>query len=62
MQDFDDALVELFQPVGALVIEARILSRLYRSYGAKYKESDSLCFVDEVTRARLLLETKDSQR
>jgi len=48
--------------VGALVIEAKILSRLHRSHGVKYRESDSLCFVDEVNRARLLLETKDSLR
>jgi hypothetical protein len=61
-QAFDDALVELFQPMGALVIEGRILSKLYRSHGAKYKETDSLCFADEVNRARLLLGTKDALR
>ncbi|MDE1853264.1 MAG: hypothetical protein KGI38_05905 [Thaumarchaeota archaeon] len=61
-QDFDDALVDLFQPMGALVIEAKILSRLYRRHGAKYKETDNLCFVEEVNRARLLLEKKESLR
>ena len=61
-QEFDDALIELFQPMGALIIETKILSRLYKSRGAKYKETDSLCFADEVSRARILLEKNDSLR
>jgi hypothetical protein len=55
-QDFDDTLVELFQPVGALLIEARILTRFYRELGARYQRSDELNFADEVTRARRLFE------
>ena len=54
--EFDDALVELFQPMGALVIEGRILSRFYRTLGAAYDRGDSLCFADEVGKARLLFE------
>jgi hypothetical protein len=53
-QEFDDALVELFQPMGALLIEARILSRFYRSQGARYQRGDSLSFADEVRKARRL--------
>jgi hypothetical protein len=55
-QEFDDALVELFQPMGALVIEGRILSRFYRNLGAAYDRGNSLCFADEVDKARLLFE------
>jgi hypothetical protein len=55
-QEFDDALIELFQPTGALVIEARILARFYRSQGSKYQRGDSLRFADEVERARQIFE------
>ena len=34
-QEFDDALVEMFQPMGALVIEGRILGRFYRTMGGR---------------------------
>jgi hypothetical protein len=61
-QAFDDALVELFQPMGALIIEARILSRLYRSHGARYNETDDLCFADEVNKARLLFGSGEAPR
>ena len=54
MRDFDDALVELFQPVGALILEARILARFYRSRGARYERGDTLVFADEVAEARRL--------
>ncbi|MDG6954271.1 MAG: hypothetical protein JRN33_04730 [Nitrososphaerota archaeon] len=53
-EEFDDALVELFQPMGALILEARILSRFYRSQGKRYQRTDSLSFADEVGRARSL--------
>ena len=53
-QGFDDALVELFQPMGALIIEARILSRFYRSQGARYERGDTLVFADEVAKAKRL--------
>jgi hypothetical protein len=53
-QEFDDALVELFQPMGALVLEARILSRFYRSQGARYERGDTLAFADEIAEARRL--------
>jgi hypothetical protein len=51
-QEFDDALVELFQPMGALLIEDRILTRFYRRLGARYRSSNDLNFADEVTKAR----------
>jgi hypothetical protein len=54
--EFDDALVELFQPMGALLIEDRILARFYRRLGARYRRSDGLNFADEVTKARRLFE------
>jgi hypothetical protein len=53
-QEFDDALVELFQPMGALILEARILSRFYRSQGARYERGDTLSFAEEVAEARRL--------
>jgi hypothetical protein len=51
-QEFDDALVEMFQPAGALVIEARILGRFYRIMGAQYERGPGLCFAEEVQKAR----------
>jgi hypothetical protein len=53
-QEFDDALVELLQPMGALILEARILSRFYRSQGARYERGDTLVFADEIAKARCL--------
>ena len=53
-QEFDDALVELFQPMGALILEARILSRFYRSRGARYERGSTLVFADEIAEARRL--------
>ena len=53
-QEFDDALVELFQPMGALILEARILSRLYRSRGARYERGSTLVFADEIAEAKRL--------
>jgi hypothetical protein len=61
-QEFDDALVEIFQPMGALIIEARILSKLYRSRGARYQKADSLNFADEVNRARNLFSPEGARR
>lgn len=55
-QDFDDALVHLFQPMGAILIEARILMRFYRGRGASYRRGDSLNFAEEVEEARRLFE------
>ncbi|MGP8125829.1 MAG: hypothetical protein ACLQEQ_08225 [Nitrososphaerales archaeon] len=55
-QDFDDALVSLFQPMGAIVIEAKILERLYRGQGASYRRGDRLNFAGEVEEARRLFE------
>ena len=60
-QDFDDALVELFQPTGALVIEARILARFYRNLGARYERGLTLSFADEVQKAKELFEAKASR-
>lgn len=61
-QDFDDALVELFQPMGALLVETRILARFYRSQGARYERGDGLNFADEVNKARLLFDTRARRR
>ncbi|MDG7025078.1 MAG: hypothetical protein JRN45_11230 [Nitrososphaerota archaeon] len=57
-QEFDDALAELFQPIGALVIEARILARFYRNLGTKYERGLTLSFPDEVQRAKELFNEK----
>ena len=51
-QEFDDALVEMFQLAGALVIEGRILGRFYRTIGARYERGAELCFAEEVRKAR----------
>ena len=51
-QEFDDALSELFQPTGALVIEGRILGRFYRTIGARYESGTELCFAEEVRKAK----------
>jgi hypothetical protein len=53
-EEFDEALVEPFQPIGALVIEARILTGFYGRLGARYVRGDSLSFADEVEKARSL--------
>ncbi|HEV2225557.1 MAG TPA: hypothetical protein VGR56_01985 [Nitrososphaerales archaeon] len=57
-QEFDDALVDSFQPIGALLIETKILTRFYGNIGAKYQRGDSLSFADEIKKARLLFEEK----
>ena len=51
-QEFDDALVETFQPAGALVIEGRILGRFYRTIGGRYERGSDICFAEEVRKAR----------
>ena len=52
-QQFDDALVDMFQPMGALLIETKILTRFYRSMGKKYSRNGDLNFVEEIRKARL---------
>jgi hypothetical protein len=52
-QEFDDALADIFQRMGALLIETRILTRFYRSIGARYSRSDDLNFAEEVRKARI---------
>ena len=60
-QDFDDALARLFQPMGAILIEARILGRFYRGQGTCYRRGDRLNFAEEVEEARRLFdETRNS--
>ncbi len=54
--EFDDALVDTFRPMGAIILETRILRRFYNELGAKYVSGDSLSFRDEVERARRLFE------
>jgi len=55
-EEFDDALVHLFQPMGAILIEARILGRFYRAQGASYRKGDSLNFAKEIEEARRLFD------
>jgi hypothetical protein len=54
--EFDDALVDVFQRMGALLIETKILTRFYRSIGARYSRSDDLNFAEEVRKARIEFE------
>ena len=51
-QEFDDALIEMFQAAGALVIEGRILGRFYRTMGERYERGSDICFAEEVRKAR----------
>ena len=51
-QEFDDALIEMFQAAGALVIEGRILGRFYRTIGEHYERGSDICFAEEVRKAR----------
>jgi hypothetical protein len=55
-QEFDDALADILQRMGALLIETRILTRFYRSIGARYSRSDDLNFAEEVRKARIEFE------
>jgi hypothetical protein len=65
-QEFDDALVDMFQRMGALLIETKILTRFYRSIGARYSRSDDLNFAEEIRKARIeferLREIEESSR
>ncbi len=54
--EFNDALVDTFRPMGAIILEAKILRRFYNMLGAKYVGGDSLSFSDEVERARRLFD------
>ena len=60
-QEFHDALVELFQPMGAQVVETRILVRFYRNLGARYERGPTLSFADEVQKAKELFNKKNSR-
>lgn len=60
-QDFDDALVELLQPSGALVVEGRILARFYRRLGVRYERGLTLSFAGEVRRAKRLFKASNSR-
>lgn len=55
-QEFDDSLADIFQRMGALLIETKILTRFYRSIGARYCRSDDLNFAEEVRKARIEFE------
>ena len=55
-QEFDDALVELLQPMGALIVEDRILARFCKTTGIRYHGRNSLNFADEIRSARRLFE------
>jgi hypothetical protein len=59
-QQFDDALVDVFQPMGALLIETKILVRFYRSIGAKYSRNVDLNFAEEIRKARLEFENLEA--
>jgi hypothetical protein len=56
LQEFDDAFADIFQRMGALLIETRILTRFYRSIGARYFRSDDLNFPEEVRKAGIEFE------
>ena len=60
-QEFDDALVDLFQRTGALVVEARILAKFFRNLGVKYERGQTLSFADEVQRAKELFDSTNSR-
>ncbi len=55
--DFDDFLSVLFNPVGATLVEGRILKRFYSGYlNGRFGWGDGLNFVEEVRRARKAFE------
>ncbi|HEV2138497.1 MAG TPA: hypothetical protein VGR53_06615 [Nitrososphaerales archaeon] len=60
-QQFDDAIVDMFQPMGALLIETKILTRFYRSIGAKYSRNGDLNFAEEIRRARFEFENQEAR-
>lgn len=49
--EFDDALSVLFNPVGAILLEGRILKRFYRSIGMRFEWDDGMVFKEEVEEA-----------
>ena len=55
--EFDDALSVLFNPVGALLLEGRILRRFYRSIGLRFEWNDGMIFKEEVGRQQPPSET-----
>ncbi len=57
--DFDDAFSVIFNPVGASLIEGRILKSFYKKYnGGGFRWGDDLNFCEEIRRARKVFETK----
>jgi hypothetical protein len=49
--EFDDALSVLFNPVGAVLLETRILKRFYHSIGMKFEWNEGRVFKEEVEEA-----------
>jgi len=49
--EFDDALSFLFNPVGAALLEGRILKRFYHSIGMRFEWNDGRVFKEEVEEA-----------
>ena len=55
--DFDDYLSVLFNPVGATLVEGRILKRFYRDcFARRFRWGDELNFCEEMKRARITFE------
>ena len=49
--EFDDALSVLFNPVGAVLLEGRILKRFYHSIGMRFEWNEARVFKEEVEEA-----------
>lgn len=49
--EFDDALSVLLNPVGAVLLEGRILKRFYQSIGMRFEWNDGKVFREEVEEA-----------
>jgi hypothetical protein len=49
--EFDDALSVLFNPVGAVLLEGRILKRFYQSIEMRFEWNDGKVFREEVEEA-----------
>jgi hypothetical protein len=49
--EFDDALSVLFNPVGAVLLEGRILKRFYHSIGMRFEWNEAMVFKEEVEEA-----------
>ncbi|MDG7022969.1 MAG: hypothetical protein JRN45_00450 [Nitrososphaerota archaeon] len=61
--DFEDALSVVFNPVGASLVEGKVLKSFYRKYGEDgFMWGDGLNFCEEVRRARQMFEANGHRR